>query len=209
MGVRSEFIAGSGYEVFVGLDLRPRGGEHVAHDGTVDGYLHGSELEVGREVEAAAGKAQGGVGMDEPEDGDCVEYLFVGEGLAVGQGSARDGHEYIDGDRVGTDLAQIEGKFYALSAGLAHAYDSARADLHAGLTGEGYGREFLGLGVGSAEGGEVRPRGLEIAVVAADSGAAQTVESLGVEQPQGGAEPQPSATGELRVVGDNSVEGFA
>ena len=112
------------------------------------------------QLRAATGEAEEGLGVDEAEEGDGGEHLVIGQRGLMGERCAGDGAEQVDGDGAAAYRFQGEGELDALGHALAHADDAAAADLHPDAAGGLDGAQFLLLGVGGAEGGEVGGGGL-------------------------------------------------
>ena len=159
-GGAGQFVAGLPDELLVLAHLGAEGGQEVAHDGGVDAdverLLHGFLAQ----LRAAAGEAEEGLGVDETEEGDGGEHLVIGQRGLMGERCAGDGAEQVDGDGVAAYLLEGEGELDALGHALAHADDAAATNLHPDAAGGLDGAQFLLLGVGGAEGGEVGGGGL-------------------------------------------------
>ena len=108
--------------------------------------------------------------MHETEERDSVEHFLICERSAPLKRRALDRAENIDWNRMRLHATQGERESDALAGSLAHADDSARADLETDLASR-VDRPYLVFnGMSGAETGEEVGSSLKIAVVAAHAG---------------------------------------
>ena len=119
---------------------------------------------------AAAGDAQLLARARQADHGQDPEALERRELLVALQRGAVEGHEEVDGDGVGVQVAEREDGLDELLVRLPHARDQAAAGGQAGGAGALHGVHALLVGVGGADGLVVGLGRVEVVVVGVDAG---------------------------------------
>ena len=126
-------------------------------------------------------------GIIRPEDGHRGQTLTGRDGPYVRHGGARARVEEVEGDAVDAKGADGLGELDPLVRCLAHAEDSAGADLVTEVASGPDGLELLVVGVGRAHPVEEAARRLEVVVIVQEPGSLQPRELGPAHEAEGGA----------------------
>ena len=162
-------------------------GQHIARDGSRSAGAEGSGTILRQDL-AAGCKADVGRWIDEAEEGNRAEHVFCRQLWAAFHLCARDSHEGVDWDGFDAEFLQADGHVETVFPGLAHADDAAGADAEAFCLRHLDGADAVIIGVRGADLREEAAGGLDVVMVAGDTGGEQAVQLFTGEQAMRGTE---------------------
>ena len=157
------------------------GGQVVADNGAV-GPGGKTVILVIAQLLPSAGHADDRIRVDEAKQGHRGQDLVQGQGVQFGQRRTGNGGEDVDRDGLDRQIAQLKGQVDAVLHGFAHADDAAGTERHPCCAGQVQSLDLFLPGMGGADLGKKAAAGLQVAVVAADTGRMQAGCDFLVEQ---------------------------